>query len=145
MNHSPVHAAPKRSYVLLFLPLLLLTFHSSAMGQDLRGRFIWSVANSKVDIKPGIVYFRKTFEVQEAKSALLELTCDDGFRVFLNGNSKPEIDVTLDKPADSEIATYFIGGRSDNQANFEGRIDEVAFFRGSPAKLIPTSTTTVEE
>jgi len=66
-------------------------------------------------------------------------------RVFLNGNSKPEIDVTLDKPADSEIATYFIGGRSDNQANFEGRIDEVAFFRGSPAKLIPTSTTTVEE
>lgn len=66
-------------------------------------------------------------------------------RVFLNGNSKPEIDVTLDKPADSGIATYFIGGRSDNQANFEGRIDEVAFFRGSPAKLIPTSTTTVEE
>ena len=85
MNHSPDHAAPKRSYVLLFLPLLLLTFHSSAMGQDLRGRFIWSVANSKVDIKPGIVYFRKTFEVQEVKSALLEITCDDGFRVFLNG------------------------------------------------------------
>lgn len=54
-------------------------------SQDLRGRFIWSVPNSKKETAAGIVYFRKAFEVKGYKSALLEITCDDGFRLYVNG------------------------------------------------------------
>ncbi len=49
-------------------------------------------------------------------------------RVYLNGRSDPEIEVTL--PAESSSATdeSFFGGRSDNQSNWEGRLDEIAVF-----------------
>ncbi|NND99153.1 MAG: hypothetical protein HKN47_17690 [Pirellulaceae bacterium] len=52
----------------------------------------------------------------------------DRVRVFLNDNPEPEIDVQ--SPADSAttIASCFFGGRSDNDSNWEGRIDEVAVF-----------------
>ncbi len=48
-------------------------------------------------------------------------------RVYLNGNSKPEIDVEVPaiRPA---IETCFVGGRSDGDSNWEGRIDEVAVY-----------------
>lgn len=59
---------------------------------------------------------------------------DQRVRVFLNGSDKPEIDV-----ARPESMTFpndvFVGGRCDNDSNFEGRIDEVALFAGeSPVK-----------
>ena len=60
-------------------------------------------------------------------------------RVYLNKNPKPEIDVAIEPSGNREVATYFIGGRSDNQSNFEGRIDEVAFFQGVPSSLVPQS------
>jgi len=60
-------------------------------------------------------------------------------RVYLNENPEPEIDVAIETSGKPESATYFIGGRSDNQSNFEGRIDEVAFFKGVPMSLVPQS------
>ncbi|MEM8670822.1 MAG: LamG-like jellyroll fold domain-containing protein [Planctomycetota bacterium] len=45
-------------------------------------------------------------------------------RVYLNESAEPEIDVAIGKPA-IDIASLFIGGRSDNDSNWEGRIDEV--------------------
>ena len=54
----------------------------------------------------------------------------DGRRVtmYLNGNPEPEAisDVDISYPAGAE--QFFIGGRSDNFANFEGKIDEVAIY-----------------
>lgn len=48
-------------------------------------------------------------------------------RVYLNGNEEPEIDIEL--PAiRSRIETCFVGGRSDGDSNWEGRIDEVAVY-----------------
>ncbi|MCH1439902.1 MAG: LamG domain-containing protein, partial [Rubripirellula sp.] len=69
------------------------------------------------------------------------LFVNDGkrLRVYLNKNPKPEIDVAIEPLGNREVATFFIGGRSDNQANFEGRIDEVAFFQGVPTDLVPQS------
>lgn len=58
-------------------------------------------------------------------------------RVYLNQNPTPEIDVAMEPSGNGEVATHFIGGRSDNQSNFEGRIDEVAFFKGVPTDLLP--------
>ena len=49
-------------------------------------------------------------------------------RVYLNGNSQPEIDAEVAGVSGSPIGTCFIGGRSDNDSNWEGRIDEVAIF-----------------
>jgi hypothetical protein len=48
-------------------------------------------------------------------------------RVYLNGSSLPEItgDVEVTVPPQAE---FFIGGRNDNFANFEGKIDEVSIY-----------------
>jgi hypothetical protein len=53
-------------------------------------------------------------------------------RVYLNGNARPEISgQAAPTPPAMQI---FIGGRQDNVANFEGKIDEVAIFsRALPA------------
>jgi hypothetical protein len=47
-------------------------------------------------------------------------------RVYLNGNA--EVEGKIDVTAPANVAELFIGGRNDNFANFEGKIDEVAFY-----------------
>jgi hypothetical protein len=57
--------------------------------------------------------------------------------VYLDGNIEPEM--TGERAADpiAEPTTWFIGGRSDGTASFEGKISEVAFFgRALPAAEI---------
>jgi len=51
-------------------------------------------------------------------------------RVFLNGAAEPEIEMKGNSAAalPSTIDTLFFGGRSDNQDNWEGRLDEIAVF-----------------
>lgn len=51
----------------------------------------------------------------------------DRVRVYLGDNETPEIDIqgSMNPPT---MGTLFFGGRSDNQSNFEGRLDEVALF-----------------
>ncbi len=48
-------------------------------------------------------------------------------RLYLNNHPAPEIDVPA-VDVDTAIADLFLGGRSDNRFNWEGRIDEVAVF-----------------
>jgi hypothetical protein len=52
----------------------------------------------------------------------------DRVRVYLNGSEKPEIDIAAGNASQVHIPSVFIGGRSDNESNWEGRIDEVAIF-----------------
>lgn len=49
-------------------------------------------------------------------------------RVYLNGNSKPEIETTTSTSPDATLADLFFAGRSDNDSNWEGRLDEIAVF-----------------
>lgn len=51
-------------------------------------------------------------------------------RVFLNGNPTPEIEADVDAAA-VPSPTWFVGGRSDNESNWEGRVDECAIFAGA--------------
>ncbi len=51
----------------------------------------------------------------------------DGIRVYLEGSSAPEITVD-DASSSITIPSWFFGGRSDNQSNWEGKLDEIAFF-----------------
>ena len=48
--------------------------------------------------------------------------------VYLNGKSTPEIQTESDARLLPQISQMFFGGRSDNDSNWEGRIDEVAVF-----------------
>jgi hypothetical protein len=59
-------------------------------------------------------------------------------RVYLDG--KLEIEASI--KTESGVEHFFIGGRNDNQSNWEGRLDEVALFdrplsAGEIRKLIP--------
>lgn len=49
-------------------------------------------------------------------------------RIYLNGNAEPEIDAPLDQADIAAGTPLFLGGRSDNQANWEGRLDEIGLF-----------------
>jgi len=49
-------------------------------------------------------------------------------RVYLNGNRQPEIAGEIDVTVPANGTELFIGGRNDNFANFEGKIDEVAVY-----------------
>lgn len=50
----------------------------------------------------------------------------DRVRVYLNGDPEPEIDVEVG--AATAAPWCFIGGRCDNDSNFEGRIDEAVVY-----------------
>ncbi len=54
----------------------------------------------------------------------------DGKRVgvYLNGNPVPEIIGEIEPGVRLGANTIFLGGRSDNVANFEGKLDEVALY-----------------
>ena len=52
----------------------------------------------------------------------------DRLRVFLDDAAEPEIDTPLPSKPSPVITTHFIGGRSDNLDNWQGSIDEVAYF-----------------
>jgi hypothetical protein len=59
-------------------------------------------------------------------------------RVYLDSNLEIETSAAADFPAG--LDQYFLGGRSDNDSNWEGRLDEIAIFNralsaGEVAKL----------
>lgn len=50
-------------------------------------------------------------------------------RIYLNGNSKPEVEIESAPGAEGIVLEQlFFGGRTDNQSNWEGRLDEIAVF-----------------
>ena len=48
--------------------------------------------------------------------------------VYLNGNKEPEIAGEAEPSIPPAVGQFFVGGRNDNFANFEGKIDEVAVY-----------------
>ena len=52
----------------------------------------------------------------------------ESVRIYLNGNPQPEIDVQAPAGFPIGFDQFFFGGRSDNVANWEGRLDEIAIF-----------------
>ena len=49
-------------------------------------------------------------------------------RVYLNGNPEAEIDVQSPAGFPVPFDQVFVGGRSDEESGWEGRLDEVAIF-----------------
>jgi len=48
-------------------------------------------------------------------------------RIYLDSNDEPEIDLNVEESLGDEVP-WFFGGRSDNEDNWEGRLDEIAVF-----------------
>lgn len=49
-------------------------------------------------------------------------------RVHLNGSPKPEIDAPLPRTYPDQHPQFFFGGRSENFANLQGRLDHIALY-----------------
>ena len=59
----------------------------------------------------------------------LLLVCDGKMvRVYLNHKTRPEIESKAANGVGAGLDQLFFGGRCDNQANWEGRLDEIAVF-----------------
>jgi hypothetical protein len=52
----------------------------------------------------------------------------DSVRVHLNGNPRPDIQTQVEAGFPAGFDQWFFGGRSDNDSNWEGRLDEIAVF-----------------
>ncbi|MFH1922793.1 MAG: LamG domain-containing protein [Planctomycetota bacterium] len=52
----------------------------------------------------------------------------DSVRIYLNGDAQPEIETKSPCSFPPGFDRLFFGGRSDNQSNWEGRLDEIAVF-----------------
>ena len=52
----------------------------------------------------------------------------DEVRVYLDGNPEPEMVINAPPPPVGSSSRLFVGGRTDNASNWEGRLDEVAVF-----------------
>ena len=87
--------------------------------------------------QPGRLIFQQGFDQPIAGKTEIErwtwnrvvMVRESGrLRVYLNDIEEPEIDVPVESVSDAAITDCFVGGRSDADSNWEGRIDEVAVF-----------------
>jgi len=59
-------------------------------------------------------------------------------RVYLNGSHQPEIECSSPAELPDGCAQFAFGGRSDNDSNWEGRLDEIAVFpKALPVEKLP--------
>jgi len=103
----------------------------NAIGEHL------GIGGTVKDTKPGRLFFYTGNDIGKVVEGHTELAFrdwhhvvlvrnKDSLRVYLDG--KPEIETETAWTLPQDVTDYFIGGRCDNFANFEGKIDEVAVF-----------------
>ena len=52
----------------------------------------------------------------------------DRLRVYLNGNEEPEIEMESSADCVQNLSSLYLGGKSNSDFNFEGRLDEIGVF-----------------
>ena len=98
--------------------------HLSIGGRVSPGRLVF--ANGGGDVSASLVG-RTDLALKTWHHAML---VRDGKRVtvFLNGDPEPEIQGEIEPGLRPDSPQMFFGGRSDNVANFEGKLDEIAVY-----------------
>ncbi len=98
--------------------------HLSIGGRAAPGRLVF--ANGGGDVSSSLVG-RTELALKTWHHALL---VRDGKRVtvFLNGDPEPEMQGEIEPGLRPDSLQMFFGGRSDNAANFEGKLDEIAVY-----------------
>jgi len=99
----------------------------NSLGQEKRGRLMFFNGNEKREsLTGGPVIEPKTWNhVRMVRQG-------DQVRVYLNFEEKPIISGRASVTRPKNCSDLFIGGRSDNFANFEGRVADAAVYRGQP-------------
>jgi hypothetical protein len=113
--------------------------HLGLGGTTHPGRLLFLQGTDKDDAKP--VAGRTRIE-RWTWNHVLYVRDGDMVRVYLNGKTDPEIDVRSAAGIGNRCEQLFFGGRSDNQSNWEGRLDEIAVF---DRPLTPTDIEQVGE
>lgn len=62
---------------------MILTFGAVATAAE--PQWIWHAADDRNEAPAGTRYFRKTFDLKAPEGGRLDITCDDEYKVFLNG------------------------------------------------------------
>lgn len=62
---------------------MILAFGAVATAAE--PQWIWHAADDRNEAPAGTRFFRKTFDLQAPEGGRLEITCDDEYKVFLNG------------------------------------------------------------
>lgn len=100
--------------------------HLGVSGKDKEpGRLIFVHGNEK---SGGQVAVGHTVIDRWTWNHVLFVRAGDTVQVYLNGNPSPEIEVRSKAAFPPVFEQIFFGGRSNNKANWEGRLDEVAVF-----------------
>ncbi|MDF1756231.1 MAG: HEAT repeat domain-containing protein [Verrucomicrobiales bacterium] len=126
-NSFPTHVRPVTAYLFSRGK----NGDKTAIGEHL------GIGGTVKDTKPGRLFFYTGNGIGEVVNGKTELAFrdwhhvalvrnKDSVRVYLNG--KPEIEAKTAWTLPDQVTDLFIGGRCDNFANFEGKIDEVSIF-----------------
>ena len=95
------------------------------LGIDTAGKLIFQRGDGTGEDPPAIG--RTAIERWTWNHAVL-VRDGKNIRVYLNGNPQPEIETTLSADFPAGLDQVFLGGRCDNDSNWEGRLDEIAVF-----------------
>ncbi|MEM9658318.1 MAG: hypothetical protein AAF961_08160 [Planctomycetota bacterium] len=77
---------PLRALTCLLTYALLAAITSRpTIADDGDPQWIWSPAHEKDEVPPGTCYFRKTFRLQAPESGQIQITADNRFQLFVNG------------------------------------------------------------
>lgn len=86
MDALSCRATARLLLVALFLACLTGSNGSARAADDAdETQWIWSTVYPQGKAPTGICYFRKTFELADPESASIQITCDDRFDLYVNG------------------------------------------------------------
>jgi len=55
------------------------------VSKDVEGQFVWGLPNSLESVGTTVFYFRKAIELNGSEKVVIDITCDDGYRLYFNG------------------------------------------------------------
>jgi hypothetical protein len=91
--------------------------------EDLAGRMIFFNGNSLGDLLVG-----QTPLATKTWYHVVLLRQQNRLTVYLNGRPTPELDGEIQPGCAADVSQFFLGGRSDNLFNLEGKLDEIAIY-----------------
>ncbi len=56
-----------------------------AVSKDADGQFVWGLPKSFESVGTTVFYFRKAIELNGDENVVIDITCDDGYRLYFNG------------------------------------------------------------
>jgi hypothetical protein len=89
------------------------------------GKLIFQHGDGKGDVKPLV---GRTEFARWTWNHVVFVRDGQAVRVYLNGESQPEIEANVPADFPAGFDQCFFGGRCDNDSNWEGRLDEIAVF-----------------